>query len=163
MNRFFTLLFAASCLTAVGQEWNPDSDNNGQIGVGDLQSLLSVYGLDWDVDTVRWAYADSFEVDTFPNGASGLVVPDSIHLILPWLETTTYEVHVPQTRSDPFVVFGAKRVDSYDYYLTLRWHEFDQSWNWGNSSGGVYLGNDLNVREYRAIYCFKFNGKWWSR
>ena len=163
MNRFFTLLLAASCLTAVGQAWNPDSDNNGQIGVADLQSLLSVYGLDWDVDTVRWAYADSFEIDTFPNGGFGPVVPDSIHLVLPWLETKVIEVLVPQTREHPFVVFGARRVDAADFFLSLLWHDIENPWGWGFNTGGVYMGNDINLREFRAIYCFKFNGKWWSR
>ena len=47
MNRFFTLLLAASCLTAVGQvtyPYNPDEDGNGQIAVGDLQGILATYG-----------------------------------------------------------------------------------------------------------------------
>ena len=47
MNRFFTLLLAASCLTAVGQvevPWNPDGNADGLIGVEDLQDFLSVYG-----------------------------------------------------------------------------------------------------------------------
>ena len=47
MNRFFTLLLAASCLTAVGQvtyPYNPDEDGNGQIAVADLQGILSTYG-----------------------------------------------------------------------------------------------------------------------
>ena len=47
MNRFFTLLLAAFCLTAVGQvtyPYNPDEDGNGQIAVGDLQGILATYG-----------------------------------------------------------------------------------------------------------------------
>ena len=47
MNRFFTLLLTASCLTAVGQvtyPYNPDEDGNGLIGVPDLQGLLALYG-----------------------------------------------------------------------------------------------------------------------
>ena len=47
MNRFFTLLLAVSCLTAVGQvtyPYNPDEDGNGQIAVADLQGILSTYG-----------------------------------------------------------------------------------------------------------------------
>ena len=47
MNRFLTLLLAASCLTAVGQvtyPYNPDEDGNGQIAVGDLQGILATYG-----------------------------------------------------------------------------------------------------------------------
>ena len=47
MNRFFTLLLAASCLAAVGQisyPYNPDEDGNGQIAVGDLQGILATYG-----------------------------------------------------------------------------------------------------------------------
>ena len=47
MNRFFTLLLAASCLTAVGQvtyQYNPDGNADGDIAVGDLQDFLVTYG-----------------------------------------------------------------------------------------------------------------------
>ena len=47
MNRFFTLLLAASCLTAVGQvtyPYNPDGNADALIGVTDLQDMLSTYG-----------------------------------------------------------------------------------------------------------------------
>ena len=47
MNRFFTLLLAASCLTAVGQvtyPYNPDGNADGDIAVGDLQDFLVTYG-----------------------------------------------------------------------------------------------------------------------
>ena len=47
MNRFFTLLLAASCLTAVGQvtyPYNPDGNADTLIGVTDLQDILSTYG-----------------------------------------------------------------------------------------------------------------------
>ena len=47
VNRFFTLLLAATCLTAVGQvtyPYNPDGNADGQIAVGDLQDFLLVYG-----------------------------------------------------------------------------------------------------------------------
>ena len=47
MNRFFTLLLAASCLTAVGQvtyPYNPDGNADALIGITDLQDMLTVYG-----------------------------------------------------------------------------------------------------------------------
>ena len=47
MNRLFTLLLAASCLTAVGQvtyPYNPDGNADGDIAVGDLQDFLVTYG-----------------------------------------------------------------------------------------------------------------------
>ena len=47
MNHFFTLLLAASCLTAVGQvtyPYNPDGNADGDIAVGDLQDFLVTYG-----------------------------------------------------------------------------------------------------------------------
>ena len=47
MNRLFTLLLAASCLTAVGQvtyPYNPDGNADSAIGVSDIQDLLTVYG-----------------------------------------------------------------------------------------------------------------------
>ena len=43
MIRFFTLLLAASCLTAVGQvtyPYNPDGNADGDIAVGDLQDFI---------------------------------------------------------------------------------------------------------------------------
>ena len=47
MNRFFTLLLAASCLTADGQvtyPYNPDGNADALIGATDLQDLLTSYG-----------------------------------------------------------------------------------------------------------------------
>ena len=52
MNRFFTLLLAASCFTAVGQQdsweypfpYNPDGNQDGFIGLNDMLDLLSLYG-----------------------------------------------------------------------------------------------------------------------
>ena len=52
MNRFFTLLFAASCFTAVGQvefPWNPDTNDDVIVGAEDLLGLLSVYNGEWDL------------------------------------------------------------------------------------------------------------------
>ena len=53
MNRFFTLLLAASCLNAVGQTeypypYNPDGNNDGYISLNDLLDLLSVYGSEFN-------------------------------------------------------------------------------------------------------------------
>ena len=47
MNRFFTLLLAASCVTAVGQvtyPYNPDGNADSLISVPDIQDFLTVYG-----------------------------------------------------------------------------------------------------------------------
>ena len=47
MNRFFTLLLAAFCLTAVGQvtyPYNPDGNADALIGVTDLADMLATYG-----------------------------------------------------------------------------------------------------------------------
>lgn len=59
MNRFFTLLLAASCLTAVGQvefPWNPDTNDDGIVGAEDLLGLLSVYNGEWELpDPTLWA------------------------------------------------------------------------------------------------------------
>ena len=58
MIRFFTLLFAASCLTAFGQvdfPYNPDGNIDGLIGVQDLQDFLSIYGQEFQVvDSVEY-------------------------------------------------------------------------------------------------------------
>ena len=75
MNRFFTLLLAASCLTVVGQvefPWNPDTNDDGIVGAEDLLGLLSVYNGEWELpDPALWAtstinnllnYEDSLEL-----------------------------------------------------------------------------------------------------
>ena len=64
MNRFFTLLLAASCLTAVGQvtyPYNPDGNADGDIAVGDLQDFLTVFGNQFEpgiilVDSIELSY-----------------------------------------------------------------------------------------------------------
>lgn len=64
MNRFFTLLFAASCLTAVGQvtyPYNPDGNADGLITVIDLQDLLSAYGLPFEALASEWSCGLPFE------------------------------------------------------------------------------------------------------
>ena len=53
MNRFFTLLLAASCLTAVGQSDCPnpyDGNGDGAVTVSDLLDLLGLFG-DTDIDS----------------------------------------------------------------------------------------------------------------
>ena len=63
MNRFFTLLLAASCLTAVGQgtftqelPFNPDSNGDNLIGVQDLQSFLATYGQSYGLPPAPCTY-----------------------------------------------------------------------------------------------------------
>lgn len=51
MRYFFTLLFAAVCLNAVGQSnpnYNPDYDADGFISVNDVLGVLSTFGDTWD-------------------------------------------------------------------------------------------------------------------
>lgn len=49
MNRFFTLLLAASCLTAVGQgETLGDLNSDGLVGIEDLMDLLGVFGVNYN-------------------------------------------------------------------------------------------------------------------
>ena len=65
MNRFFTLLLAASSLTAVGQvtyPYNPDGDADGSIAVIDLQDFLSTYGLEFTPGEVM---VDSIPLSTY--------------------------------------------------------------------------------------------------
>ena len=61
MNRFFTLLLAASCLTAVGQSDCPnpyDGNGDGAVSISDLLDLLSLFG---DVDTDSDGIWDSID------------------------------------------------------------------------------------------------------
>jgi len=57
MNRFLTLLLAASCLTAVGQvevtiHYNPDENANEFVETGDLLELLGLYGQEFFAQSI---------------------------------------------------------------------------------------------------------------
>ena len=72
MNRFFTLLLAASCLTAVGQvtyPYNPDGNADGLIGLSDMLDVLSLYGLGFEIDGLSvWSTElDSTNATGWPN------------------------------------------------------------------------------------------------
>ena len=87
MNRFFTLLLAASCLTAVGQvtyPYNPDGNADGDIAVGDLQDFLTVYGN--------------------PFSPSEIMVGDSS--LTYWVEQLSFALEVQQSRLDSLLETG---------------------------------------------------------
>ena len=48
MKHLMTLLALVVAVTAGAQDWNPDSDADGIIGVEDLMGLLSVFGMEWE-------------------------------------------------------------------------------------------------------------------
>ena len=88
MNRFFTLLLAASCLTAVGQvtyPYNPDSDSNGLIGAEDLMSFLSFYNGIFEPNSVEYSIASELElVDSlliYGTWRPIVLVPDSVDIV----------------------------------------------------------------------------------
>ena len=93
MNRFFTLLLAAFCLTAVGQvtyPYNPDGNADGDIAVGDLQDFLSTYGLEFTPGEIL---VDSIPLATYLIFLQDVVVTqalrmDSIELALDFLNGT---------------------------------------------------------------------------
>ena len=96
MNRFFALLLASSCLTAVGQvtyPYNPDEDGNGQIAVGDLQGILATYGNEFSpseilvdgetLTTVLTQLQNSIDSLSGLGGSGGSVLDMPLGTILP--------------------------------------------------------------------------------
>ena len=85
MNRFFTLLLAASCLTAVGQvtyPYNPDENGDGFISVVDLQGILAQFGQTSQIQTCRkgeLCYFGASQNDQFTEGLGcGTIVAATI-------------------------------------------------------------------------------------
>ena len=88
MNRFFTLLLAASCMTAVGQvdfapPYNPDSDGNSFIQVNDLSAFLTLYGLSFDASELSVNHlicnqSHNFSEESF---AEPLIIPENSDVI----------------------------------------------------------------------------------
>ena len=48
MKHLMTLIALVVAVTAGAQEWNPDSNSDGIIGVEDLMGLLSAFGMEWN-------------------------------------------------------------------------------------------------------------------
>ena len=163
MNRFFTLLLAASCLTAVGQNsWNPDSDANGVIGVGDLQSLLSVYGLNWNPDSIV-AYGFSeleepFWCNLHPNNCGPndrwRQVPEDADVVYWDIESSGsfYSLALPETPRT-LVLFGIgadPEFGPYSYQVSNEPTVTNAGWTFGS------------MRNSRTVAVLSgFNGKWW--
>jgi hypothetical protein len=87
MRYLVTLLFAALSFNAYSQNnsihvypWNPDADQNNQIGSGDLLPFLSVFGEEFGLPPEPCTYDGTSIEDFFIGIQSGLVILDSVYL-----------------------------------------------------------------------------------
>ena len=95
MNRFFSLLFAASCLTAVGQvtyPYNPDEDGNGQIAVGDLQGILATYGNAFSPSEIQINGVGLLQVIEDLQSQLGAIQEMDVNYVQPTLEALEEEI-----------------------------------------------------------------------
>ena len=114
MNRFFTLLLGASCLTAVGQvtyPYNPDGNADGDIAVGDLQDFLVTYGN--------------------PFSPSEIMVGDSS--LTYWVEHLWETVQGQQDLIDSLMSESQTTAPAFNF------GHFNQSWSFPQGRGGEAL------------------------
>ena len=100
---------------AMGQwPYNPDSNGDDLIGVSDLQSILTLYGLDWNADTIVVMRAEEIPMDSLGCCWFTQVIPDSIDVVLPPLPSSYgsnfYEVLFSPDRQSNLLVFGPQVV-----------------------------------------------------
>ena len=163
MKRFLILLLAASSLTVAGQDtWNPDSDENGLIGVSDLQSLLSVYGLNWNPDSIVIYGFSELEVpfwcELHPNNCGPnerwRQVPEDADVVYWDLESSGsfYSLALPEIPRT-LLLFGTGSdfgLGPYSYQVSDEPTVMNAGWYFAS------------MRNSRAVSVLSgFNGKWW--
>jgi hypothetical protein len=97
--RILTFVLCLLCFSVSAQNnsinvypWNPDSDNDNQIGVDDLQSFLTVYGNEFGLPPEPCTY-DGTEFEDWVVGVLNQeIILDSIFFDFTILDTTTYYV-----------------------------------------------------------------------
>ena len=163
MNRFFTVLLAASCLTAVGQTeypYNPDENGDGLIGVADLQGLLALYGLQINSDSVVVYNLSELQEPEFcsyhPNNCNDYKreVPADADIVindLPWL----VDLILPEEPST-LILFGVRKNTDGIQPLSYAVEGGPAVYN----AGFVfeYMGN--NSRNMAILT--GFDGQWWQ-
>jgi hypothetical protein len=97
--RILTFALCLLCFSVSAQNnsinvypWNPDSDNDNQIGVDDLQSFLTVYGNDFGLPPEPCTY-DGTELEDLLTGIlTGTIILDSLFFEFELEQTLTYYV-----------------------------------------------------------------------
>jgi hypothetical protein len=97
--RILTFALCLLCFSVSAQNnsinvypWNPDSDNDNQIGVDDLQSFLTVYGNDFGLPPEPCTY-DGTELEDLLTGIlSGTIILDSLFWEYELEQTLTYYI-----------------------------------------------------------------------
>jgi len=131
--------------------WNPDSDNDNQIGVDDLQSFLTVYGNSFGLPPEPCDYEASSLEELVFGVYSGELVLDSIFIEYELESVSTYyEVGCPDPITDSLVFADAGFL-----------YPGGNSCNWGQdetffaTSGiGLHLSfnTDISEGKYRILF-----------
>ena len=97
--RILTFALCLLCLSVSAQNnsinvypWNPDSDNDNQIGVDDLQSFLTVYGNEFGLPPEPCTYDGTPLEDLAIGVAEGTIVLDSVFVEYEIEDSSTYYV-----------------------------------------------------------------------
>ena len=157
----FTALLISSL--AMGQvSYNPDGNGNGLIDVSDLQSLLSVYGLNWNPDSIVIYGFSELEVpfwcELHPNNCGPnerwRQVPEDADVVYWDLESSGsfYSLALPETPRT-LLLFGTGNdfgLGSYSYQVSDEPTVMNAGWYFAS------------MRNSRAVSVLSgFNGKWW--
>ena len=109
--RILTFALCLLCFSVSAQNnsinvypWNPDSDNDNQIGVDDLQSFLTVYGNSFGLPPEPCTY-DGTELEEFLAGITdGTIILDSIFIEYELQDFSTfYIVGCPEPVTDTVI------------------------------------------------------------
>ena len=122
MRYLLTLLFAALSLNAFSQNnsihvypWNPDADQDNQIGSGDLLPFLSVFGNEFGLPPEPCNYDGTTIEDFFIGIHSGEVVLDSIYIEYKLEDVSSYYIEGCPDEVTDTIVFVWNNMDTSPY------------------------------------------------
>ena len=113
--RILTFALCLLCFSVSAQNnsinvypWNPDSDNDNQIGVDDLQSFLTVYGNSFGLPPEPCTYDGTELEEWIGNWINGDIIVDSIYVEYEVEDISSFFIAgCPDQVSDTLILSGA--------------------------------------------------------
>ena len=163
--RILTFALCLLCFSVSAQNnsihvypWNPDSDNDNQIGVDDLQSFLTVYGNSFGLPPEPCTYDGTLLEDFFIGINTGEVILDSVYIEFELEDITSFYVEgCPDIITDT-VVFAISHLfsDPFVYQPFNNPHLVQIFLNGIPGIGGDNITIHYNFNATNGLYYLRF-------
>ena len=154
--RILTFALCLLCFSVSAQNnsinvypWNPDSDNDNQIGVDDLQSFLTVYGNSFGLPPEPCTYDGTDFGEFISNVLNETIVVDSVFIEYELEDVSTYYLAgCPDPITDTVVMVVSQLHDSFSFNNSGSYH----FWRWNVG----YTGTRFEIKFYPSSGGYEF-------